>query len=177
VKLKIIHASIGAVTENDVLLASASGAIIVAFNVRPDRKASDLAQREGVEVRPHTIIYEVSDEIKKAMTGLLDPVFKETHLGRAEVRDTFRVKGVGMIAGCYVLDGVLKRDSEVRVLREGVVIYTGRISSLRRFKDDASEVRSGFECGASVSNFNDIKVGDVLECFHMQRLVLAEASA
>ena len=111
------------------------------------------------------------------MTGLLDPVFKETHLGRAEVRDTFRVKGVGMIAGCYVLDGVLKRDSEVRVLREGVVIYTGRISSLRRFKDDASEVRSGFECGASVSNFNDIKVGDVLECFHMQRLVLAEASA
>jgi translation initiation factor IF-2 len=177
VKLKIIHASIGAVTENDVLLASASGAIIVAFNVRPDRKASDLAQREGVEVRPHTIIYEVSDEIKKAMTGLLDPVFKETHLGRAEVRNTFRVKGVGTIAGCYVLDGVLKRDAEVRVLREGIVIYTGRISSLRRFKDDANEVRSGFECGASVSNFNDIKVGDVLECFHMQRLVLAEASA
>jgi translation initiation factor IF-2 len=177
VKLKIIHASIGAVTENDVLLASASGAIIVAFNVRPDRKASDLAQREGVEVRPHTIIYEVSDEIKKAMTGLLDPVFKETHLGRAEVRNTFRVKGVGMIAGCYVLDGVLKRDAEVRVLREGIVIYTGRISSLKRFKDDANEVRSGFECGASVSNFNDIKVGDVLECFHMQRLVLAEASA
>jgi translation initiation factor IF-2 len=177
VKLKIIHASIGAVTENDVLLASASGAIIVAFNVRPDRKASDLAQREGVEVRPHTIIYEVSDEIKKAMTGLLDPVFKETHLGRAEVRNTFRVKGVGTIAGCYVLDGVLKRDSEVRVLREGIVIYTGRISSLRRFKDDANEVRSGFECGASVSNFNDIKVGDILECFHMQRLVLAEASA
>jgi translation initiation factor IF-2 len=177
VKLKIIHASIGAVTENDVLLASASGAIIVAFNVRPDRKASDLAQREGVEVRPHTIIYEVSDEIKKAMTGLLDPVFKETHLGRAEVRNTFRVKGVGTIAGCYVLDGILKRDSEVRVVREGIVIYTGRISSLKRFKDDANEVRSGFECGASVSNFNDIKVGDVLECFHMQRLVLAEASA
>ena len=177
VKLKIIHASIGAVTENDVLLASASGAIIVAFNVRPDRKASDLAQREGVEVRPHTIIYEVSDEIKKAMTGLLDPVFKETHLGRAEVRNTFRVKGVGTIAGCYVLDGVLKRDAEVRVLREGIVIYTGRISSLRRFKDDANEVRSGFECGASVSNFNDVKVGDILECFHMQRLVLAEASA
>jgi len=177
VKLKIIHASIGAVTENDVLLASASGAIIVAFNVRPDRKASDLAQREGVEIRPHTIIYEVSDEIKKAMTGLLEPVFKETHLGRAEVRDTFRVKGVGMIAGCYVLDGILKRDAEVRVLRDGVVIYTGRISSLHRFKDDVNEVRSGFECGASVSNFNDVKVGDVLECFHMQKLVLAEATA
>jgi translation initiation factor IF-2 len=177
VKLKIIHASIGAVTENDVLLASASGAIIVAFNVRPDRKASDLAQREGVEIRPHSVIYEVSDEIKKAMTGLLEPVFKETHLGRAEVRDTFRVKGVGMIAGCYVVDGILKRDADVRVLREGVVIYTGRISSLRRFKDDVNEVRSGFECGASVSNFNDIKVGDVLECFHMQKLILAEATA
>src|SRR5579864_6473506 len=177
VKLKIIHASIGAVTENDVLLASASGAIVVAFNVRPDRKASDLAQREGVEIRLHSIIYEVSDEIKKAMTGLLEPVFKETHLGRAEVRDTFRVKGVGMIAGCYVVDGILKRDADVRVLREGVVIYTGKISSLRRFKDDVNEVRSGFECGASVSNFNDIKVGDVLECFHMQKLILAEATA
>jgi translation initiation factor IF-2 len=177
VKLKIIHASIGAVTENDVLLASASGAIIVAFNVRPDRKAADLAQREGVEIRPHSVIYEVSDEIKKAMTGLLEPVFKETHLGRAEVRNTFRIKGVGMIAGCYVLDGILKRDAEVRVLRDGVVIYTGRLSSLRRFKDDVNEVRSGFECGASVSNFNDVKVGDVLEAFHMQKLVLAEASA
>jgi translation initiation factor IF-2 len=177
VKLKIIHASIGAVTENDVLLASASGAIIVAFNVRPDRKAADLAQREGVEIRPHSVIYEVSDEIKKAMTGLLEPVFKETHLGRAEVRNTFRIKGVGMIAGCYVLDGVLKRDAEVRVLRDGVVVYTGRLISLRRFKDDVNEVRSGFECGASVSNFNDLKVGDVFECFHMQKLVLAEASA
>jgi translation initiation factor IF-2 len=177
VKLKIIHASIGAVTENDVLLASASGAIIVAFNVRPDRKATDLAQREGVEIRLHSVIYEVSDEIKKAMTGLLEPVFKETHLGRAEVRNTFRVKGVGTIAGCYVLDGILKRDAEVRVVRDSVVIYTGRLSSLKRFKDDASEVRSGFECGASVSNFNDVKVGDILECFHMQKILLAEASA
>ncbi len=177
VKLKIIHASIGAVTENDVLLASASGAIIVAFNVRPDRKASDLAQREGVEIRQHSVIYEVSDEIRKAMTGLLEPVFKETHLGRAEVRNTFRVKGVGMIAGCYVLDGVLKRDADVRVLRDGIVIYTGRVSSLRRFKDDANEVRSGFECGATVSNFNDVKVGDILECFHLQKILLAEASA
>jgi len=177
VKLKIIHASIGAVTENDVLLASASGAIVVAFNVRPDRKASDLAQREGVEIRQHSVIYEVSDEIKKAMTGLLEPVFKETHLGRAEVRNTFRVKGVGTIAGCYVLDGVIKRDAEARVLRDGAVIYTGRISSLKRFKDDAGEVRTGFECGASVSNFNDVKVGDILECFHMQKILLAEASA
>jgi translation initiation factor IF-2 len=177
VKLKIIHASIGAVTENDVLLASASGAIILAFNVRPDRKAADLAQREGVDIRPHSVIYEVSDEIKKAMTGLLEPVFKESHLGRAEVRDTFRIKGVGMIAGCYVQDGILKRDAEVRVVRDGVVIYTGRLTSLRRFKDDVNEVRSGFECGAGVSNFNDVKVGDVLECFQMQKQALAEATA
>jgi translation initiation factor IF-2 len=177
VKLKIIHASVGAVTETDVLLASASGAIVFAFNVRPDRKASDLAQRENVEIRQHTVIYEVSDEIKRAMTGLLEPVYKETHLGRAEVRDTFRIKGVGTIAGCYVLDGILKRDAEVRVVRDGVVLYTGRISSLRRFKEDANEVRAGFECGASVSNFNDLKVADVLECFSMQKLILAQATA
>jgi translation initiation factor IF-2 len=177
VKLKIIHASVGAVTETDVLLASASGAIIFAFNVRPDRKAADLAQRENVDIRLHSIIYEVTDEIKRAMTGLLEPVYKETHLGRAEVRDTFRIKGVGMIAGCHVVDGIVKRDAEVRVVREGVVIYTGRVSSLRRFKEDANEVRSGFECGVGVSNFNDIKVGDVLECFSMQKQILAEATA
>jgi len=169
VKLKIIGSGIGAVTENDILLASASGAIVVAFNVRPDRKASDLAQREGVEVRSYSIIYEVADEIRKAMTGLLDPVFKEIHLGRAEVRNTFRVKGVGTIAGCYVIDGILKRDAEVRVVRDGAVIYTGRLNSLKRFKDDASEVRTGFECGAGVSNFNDIKIADILECFSMQK--------
>ncbi len=177
VKLKILHASVGAVTETDVLLASASGAIIFAFNVRPDRKASDLAQRENVEIRSHSVIYEVSDEIKRAMTGLLEPVFKETHLGRAEVRNTFRIKGVGAIAGCHVLDGLIKRDAEVRVVREGVVVYTGRVSSLRRFKEDAGEVRAGFECGVGVSNFNDVKVGDVLECFSMQKQVLAQATA
>ena len=123
------------------------------------------------------MIYEVSDEIKRAMAGLLEPVYKETHLGRAEVRNTFRIKGVGMIAGCYVVDGILKRDAEVRVVRDGVVVYTGRISSLRRFKEDANEVRTGFECGVGVSNFNDVKVGDVLECFSMQKLILAEATA
>ncbi len=175
VKLKILHASVGAVTETDVLLASASGAIIFAFNVRPDRKATELAQRENVEIRPHTVIYEVSDEIKRAMSGLLEPVFKETHLGRAEVRDTFRIKGVGMIAGCRVVDGIIKRDAEVRVVREGAVVYTGRISSLRRFKEDASEVRTGFECGIGVANFNDVKVGDVLECFAMQKQPLVQA--
>jgi translation initiation factor IF-2 len=176
VKLKIIGAGVGAVSETDVLLASASGAIIIAFGVRPERKAAELAQQEKVEIRLHTIIYEVSDELKKAMTGLLEPVFKEAYLGRAEVRDTFRIKGVGMIAGCYVQDGVLKRDASARVLRDNVVIYTGKLSSLRRFKEDVAEVRSGFECGASISNFADIKVGDVLECFEVQKLA-AGASA
>src|SRR6185437_8137378 len=147
VRLKVIHASVGAVTETDVLLASASNAIVVAFNVRPERKATELAQRENVDIRTHTIIYELRDELQKAVAGLLAPVIKETYLGRAEVRDTFRVKGVGMIAGCSVQDGILKRDADVRVLRDNVVIYTGRIISLRRFKEDANEVRAGFECG------------------------------
>jgi len=167
VKVKIIQSSVGAVSETDVLLASASNAIVVAFNVRPERKAADLAQREGVDIRLHTIIYELLDELKKAVAGLLAPVIRETYLGRAEVRDTFRVKGAGIIAGCSVQDGILKRDADVRVLRDNVVVYTGRVASLRRFKEDVNEVRTGFECGVGISNFNDVKVGDVLECFKM----------
>jgi len=177
VKLKVIQASVGAVTESDVILASASNAVIVAFNVRPERKASDLAQREGVDIRLHTIIYELIDEMKKAISGLLAPVIKETFLGRAEVRDTFRVKGVGMIAGCSVQEGILKRDADVRVLRDNVVIYTGRVISLRRFKEDVNEVRAGFECGVGVSNFSDVKVGDILECFKIERTAAPEVLA
>jgi len=177
VKLKIISAGVGAVTENDVLLASASGAIIIAFGVRPDRKAADLAQQENVDIRTHNIIYEVSDEIKKAMEGLLEPVVQENYLGRAEVRNTFRVKGAGTVAGCYVLDGIMKRDAQVRVVRDGTVIYTSKLSSLKRFKDDANEVRTGFECGIGVANFNDVKIGDVLECFQVVKLSAAEAAA
>jgi len=176
VKLKVIQANVGAVSETDVLLASASNAIIVAFNVRPERKAAELALREGVDIRLHTIIYELQDELKKAVAGLLAPVVKETYLGRAEVRDTFRVKGVGMIAGCFVQDGILKRDADVRVLRDNVVIYTGRISSLRRFKDDANEVRQGYECGVGVSNFSDVKVGDILEAFKMEKSAALEVA-
>ena len=176
VNLKVISAGVGAVTETDVLLASASNAIIVAFNVRPERKAQELAQRENVDIRLHTIIYELQDELKKAVAGLLAPVIKETYLGRAEVRDTFRVKGAGMIAGCYVQDGIIKRDSDVRVLRDNIVIYTGKVISLRRFKEDVNEVRSGFECGAGISNFNDVKVGDVLECFKVEKTVPVEAA-
>src|SRR5579863_4973143 len=177
VKLKILGSGVGAVSENDVLLASASGAIIIAFGVRPERKAADLAQQEGVDIRTHTIIYEVSDEIKKAMEGLLEPVFQESYLGRAEVRNTFRVKGAGTIAGCYVVDGILKRDAQIRVVREDAVIYTSKLSSLKRFKDDASEVRTGFECGVGIANFNDVKIGDVLEAFNVQKLSGAEAAA
>jgi translation initiation factor IF-2 len=177
VKLKIIHSSVGAVAETDVLLASTSNAIIIAFNVRPDRKAAELAQQEGVDIRLHTIIYELVDEIKKAMTGLLEPVFKETYLGRAEVRDTFRIKGVGTVAGCYIQDGVVKRDAEVRLLRDNIVVFTGKVGSLRRFKEDVAEVRSGFECGIGIANFNDVKVGDVIEFFTVQKLAVAEATA
>jgi translation initiation factor IF-2 len=177
VKLKIISAGVGAVNENDVLLASASGAIIIAFGVRPERKAAELAQQENVDIRTHNIIYEVSDEIKKAMEGLLEPVVQETYLGRAEVRNTFRVKGAGTVAGCYVLDGIMKRDAQVRVVRDGAVIYTSKLSSLKRFKDDASEVRTGFECGLGIANFNDVKIGDILECFRVEKLSAAEAAA
>ena len=174
VKLKIIGAGVGAVRETDVLLASASNAIIIAFNVRPERKAADMAQQEHVEIRHHSIIYEVSDEIKKAMAGLLAPVFKETVIGHAEVRNVFRIKGTGTVAGCYVVDGILKRNAEVRVVRDGVVVYTGKLNSLKRFKEDVGEVRTGFECGAGVQNFNDVKVGDVFECFSVQKVSLSE---
>ncbi len=177
VKLKIIGSGVGAVSENDILLASASGAIIIAFGVRPERKAAELAQQEKVDIRTHNIIYEVSDELKKAMEGLLEPVFQENYLGRAEVRNTFRVKGSGTVAGCYVVDGILKREAQIRVVRDGAVIYTSKLNSLKRFKDDASEVRTGFECGAGIANFNDIKVGDILECFNVQKLSAAEAAA
>jgi len=174
VKINVMRASVGAITESDVLLASASNAIIIGFNVRPERKAQELAEQEKVDIRLHSIIYEVQDEIKKAMTGLLEPIVKETYLGRAEVRDTFRVPKVGVIAGCYISDGVVKRDAEVRLLRDNVVVFKGKIGSLRRFKEDVNEVRNGMECGISITNYGDIKVGDVIEVFVTER-VAAEA--
>ena len=176
VKVKVLHTGVGAITETDVLLASASNAIIIGFNVRPERKASEVAEQEGVEIRLHSIIYELTGEIKKAMTGLLEPTIKETYLGRAEVRDTFRVPKAGVVAGCYVQDGTIKRDAEVRLLRDNVVVFKGKIASLRRFKDDVSEVRNGMECGIAIANYNDIKVGDVIEAFVTERIA-AEAIA
>ncbi len=170
VKIRVIHSGVGAITETDVLLASASNAIIIGFNVRPDRNASALAEQEKVDIRLHTIIYDLTDEIKRAMTGMLEPVYKETYRGRAEVRDTFRITKIGTVAGCLVVEGSITRDSEVRVLRDNVVVYKGKIGSLKRFKDDASEVRSGLECGIAIENFNDIKPGDVLEAFVTERV-------
>jgi translation initiation factor IF-2 len=170
VKIKILHTGVGAINENDVLLASASNAVIIGFNVRPERKAQELAEMEKIDIRLHSIIYELQDQIKKAMLGLLDPVIKETYQGRAEVRDTFRVPKAGTIAGCYVLDGIIKRDSDVRLVRDGVQVYKGRVGSLKRFKDDASEVRNGMECGINLQNFNDVKKGDVIEAFVTERI-------
>ncbi len=165
VKIKVIHAAVGAISTTNVQFASASDAIIIGFNVRPERKAAALAEKEGVEIRLHTVIYELADEIKRAMAGLLDPTFKEVHAGTAEIRQTFKVPKIGVVAGCYITDGVIPRNAGVRLLRDNVVVYEGKISSLRRFKDDVSEVRSGFECGIGLEQFQDVKPGDSIEAF------------
>ena len=177
VRIKIVHSGVGGISETDVLLASASNAVVIGFNVRPERKATAMAQQESVDIRLHNVIYEVLDEIRRAAVGLLEPTIKETILGRVEVRETFRIPRVGMVAGCYVLEGKIMRDADVRVLRDNVVIYQSKVSSLRRFKDDAKEVQAGYECGATVSNFPDVKVGDILEVFAIEKVVAALAGA
>jgi translation initiation factor IF-2 len=170
VRLKLLRSGVGAITETDVLLASASNAIIIGFNVRPERKAQEIAEQEKVDIRLHSIIYELQDEIKRAMSGLLEPTFKEHYQGRAEVLNVFRIPKVGTVAGCRVSDGLIKRDSEVRLLRDNVQVFKGKVGSLRRFKDDASQVTNGMECGISISNYGDIKVGDTIEAFATERI-------
>lgn len=170
VRIRVLHSGVGAITETDVLLASASNAIIIGFNVRPERNAVNTAEQEKVEIRLHTIIYELVDEMKRAMVGLLAPVFKEVYKGRAEVRQVFRISKVGTVAGCYVQDGTITRDSMVRLLRDNMVVHTGKVDALKRFKNDASEVKSGFECGISLVNYNDIKEGDIIEAFVSERV-------
>jgi translation initiation factor IF-2 len=170
VAVNILHSSVGAVSTNDVLLASASDAIIVGFNVRPERSAAELAEKEGVDIRLHTVIYNLTDEIKLAMTGLLEPTLHEVFQGRAEVRATFKVPKAGTVAGCMVVDGVIPRTANVRLLRDNRVIYEGKIHSLRHFKNDVSEVRAGFECGIGIEKFQDIKLGDVIEAFKVEKL-------
>jgi translation initiation factor IF-2 len=170
IKVRLLHEGTGTITESDILLASASDAIIIGFNVRPTAKVKELATKENVDVRSYDVIYHALEDIRKAMVGMLEPTFVEQVIGMAEVRETFSVPKIGTIAGCAVIEGKILRTAKVRVLREGVVIYTGRIASLRRFKDDVREVVSGYECGIGVEKFNDIKVGDNLEAFVMNEV-------
>src|SRR6185312_3908118 len=170
VRVRVLRSGVGAITESDVLLASASNAVVIGFNVRPERKAQELADQEKIEIRLHSIIYELQDEITKAMYGLLEPVFKENYAGRAEVLNVFKITKVGQIAGCRVTDGLIKRDSQVRLLREDAEIWRGRVGSLKRFKDDVSEVRQGVECGIDLNGYKDIRVGDVIEAFTTETL-------
>ncbi len=167
VKVSVIHKGVGAINENDVLLAAASQAIIVGFHVRPDLRARELAAKEKVDIRLYTVIYEAQEEIKKALEGLLTPEIKEKITGTAEVRQVFKISKVGTIAGCHVQSGAVRRIDRIRVVRDGVIAYDGKIEALKRFKDDAREVAAGFECGIKIENFNDIKVGDVLECYEL----------
>ena len=170
VKVNVIHSAVGAISETDVMLASASQAIIIGFNVRPDVKARKYAEDEGIDVRLYRVIYEAIDDVKKAMAGLLDPEYKEKYMGRAEVRATFKVPNVGLIAGSYVIDGRLQRNANIRVLRDGVIVYEGRLSSLKRFKDDVREVVENYECGIGIQDFNDVKEGDIIEAYTMEEI-------
>jgi translation initiation factor IF-2 len=170
VRLNVIHSAVGAVTETDVNLAAASNAIIIGFNVRPEVKAQGLAEKEGVDIRLYNIIYDAVEDVKKAMEGLLSPTFKEKYLGRSEVRELFSVPKIGVVAGCHVQDGKMLRNAQVRLLRDNVVVYEGKMSSLRRFKDDVKDVASGYECGIGLENYNDLKVGDIIEAFEMEKI-------
>lgn len=171
VHVKVLHTSVGGIKESDVMLASASNAIIIGFNIRPEPKAAQTAEKEGVDIRLYNVIYDAIEDVKKALEGLLQPTLKERILGRAEVRQTFQVSRLGTIAGCYVLDGILSRGSEgIRVIRDNIVVYEGRISSLKRFKEDVREVQTGYECGLTIENFNDVKIGDVLENYLIEKI-------
>ena len=170
VRIKVIHSGVGSITESDVLLATASNTIIIGFNVRPERKAAELAQQEGIQIRLHSIIYELQDEIKLAMMGLLDPTFRETYLGRAEVLKVFKIPKIGTIAGCRVQDGSIRRDAEVKVMRGEEQVFKGKIGSLKRVKDDVREVTNGMECGIGIAGFSDLKEGDLIEAFSTEKL-------
>ncbi len=170
VNINIIHSGAGAINESDITLAAASNAIVIGFNVRPDANAKRAAEAEKVDVRLHRIIYKVIEEIEAAMKGMLDPEFEEKIIGQAEVRQTFKVSKVGTIAGSYVTDGKITRDSGIRLIRNGVVIFEGEIDDLKRFKDDAKEVAHGYECGITIKNFNDVKEGDIIEAFVMEEI-------
>ena len=170
VRVRCIHGGVGGITQADVMLATASSAIIIGFNVRPDATARSMADQEKVDIRLYRVIYNAIEDVEKAMKGMLEPIYEEVVLGHAQVRETFKVSAIGTIAGCYVQDGKLTRNCSVRLIRDSIVIYEGKLDSLKRFKDDVREVLSGFECGLSLNNFNDIKVDDVLEAYTVQEV-------
>ena len=170
VKVKVIHAAAGAVNQSDVTLAKVSNAIIIAFNVRPDNMAKEMAEKDEVEIKQYSIIYQAIEDVEAAMKGMLDPKYEEKVIGNAEVRQTFKISNVGTIAGCYVISGKVERNAGVRVIRENVVIHDGHLATLKRFKDDVKEVTKGFECGIQIENYNDIKEGDVIEVYIMEEI-------
>ena len=165
IQVNVIHKGVGAISESDVLLASASDAIICAFQVRPSQNAKVLAEKEDIQIKYYNIIYDAIDEIKAAMEGLLEPKFEEKIVGNIEVREVFKVTKVGTIAGCYVLDGRVARNNKIRIIRDGIVVHSGELESLKRFKDDVKDVVKGYECGLKIKNYNDINVGDIVEAF------------
>ena len=170
VKVKVIHAAVGGVNQSDVTLAKVSNAIIIAFNVRPDNMAKEMAEKEEVEIKQYSIIYQAIEDVESAMKGMLDPKYEEKVIGNAEVRQTFKISNVGTIAGAYVLNGKVERNAGVRVIRDNVVIHDGHLATLRRFKDDVKEVTKGFECGLQIENYNDIKEGDIIEVYIMEEI-------
>lgn len=170
IKVRVIHGAVGAITETDVTLATASNAIIIGFNVRPDNNAMAAAEKESVDIKTYRVIYNAIDDVKAAMVGMLEPDYKEVILGKAEIRQTYKISNIGTIAGCYVLDGKLTRNSKVRIIRDGIVVFESELASLKRFKDDAKEVAAGYECGLSVEKFNDIKEGDIIEAFVIEEV-------
>ena len=170
VRVKVIHSNVGGVTESDVTLAKVSGAIIIAFNVRPEVIAKTIADKEGVEIKQYSVIYDAINDVESAMKGMLDPVFKEVVIGTAEIRQTFKISNVGTIAGSYVLTGKLSRNAGIRVIRDNIVLHDGKLVSLKRFKDDVKEVDKGYECGLQIEGFNDLKEGDQLEVYVMEQV-------
>jgi translation initiation factor IF-2 len=170
VRVNLVHSGAGAITEHDVDLAKTASAIVVGFNVRPNANARELAEKEGVDIRLYRVIYDAIDDVKAALSGMLKPEERESIVGEAEIRQTFRVPRLGVIAGCYMTRGTIRRNSQVRLIRDGVVVYEGRVGSLRRFKDDVAEVREGFECGIGLENFQDVKEGDVIEAFEVEEV-------
>ena len=173
VKVSFVHVGVGAITENDIQLAATSNSTVLGFNVRPDRKAREIADHEQVEIRNYEIIYKLLEDIEAAMVGMLVPEFEEIVTGEAEVREIYRIPRIGAIAGCYVLDGKISRGSKVRFLREGTIIWKGDVSSLRRFKDDVPEVASGYECGIGLSDFQDLKSGDIIETYEERQIEIS----